>query len=110
MSAEEIKGLNSIEKELINMNSKNNFDDVNLMPNELERIRTNQFKNNRNYLCAFFVFITIQFLTNSLNEFIILSAPLCFISHKSETETEIIISEKDVIIIIMVLQIFLFLS
>ena len=108
MSAEEIKGLNSIEKELINMNSKNNFDDVNLMPNELERIRTNQFKNNRNYLCAFFVFITIQFLTNSLNEFIILSAPLCFISHKSETETEIIISEKDVIIIIMVLQIFSF--
>ena len=47
MSAEEIKGLNSIEKELINMNSKNNFDDVNLMPNELERIRNNQFKNNR---------------------------------------------------------------
>ena len=106
MSAEEIKGLNSLEKELINMNQQNNFDDVNLMPNELERIRKNHFKNNTNYLCSFLVFISIILLTNSLNEFILLSIPLCFI-YKGEFGV-LYLSEKDVIIIVMALQIFSF--
>ena len=80
LSDEEIKGLNSLEKELINMNEQNNFDDVNLMPNELARIRTNNYKNNRSYLCSFFVFISTLLLTTSLNEFTLLSIPICFLT------------------------------
>ena len=106
MSAEEIKGLNSIEKELINMNEKNNFDDVNLMPNELERIRKNHYKNNSNYLCSFLVFVSILLLTTSLNEFILLSIPLCFL-YKGEFGV-LYLSEKDVILMVMALQIFSF--
>ena len=49
------------------MNDKNNYNDINLMPNELEIIRKNQFKNNRSYLCSFFVFISTLLLTTSLN-------------------------------------------
>ena len=106
MTAEEIKGLNSLEKELINMNEKNNFDDVNLMPNELERIRKNNYKNNRNYLCSFHVFISILLLTNSLNEFILLSIPLCFL-YQGEFGI-LYLWKKDAILIVMALQIFSF--
>ena len=106
ISAEEIKGLNSIEKELIEMNNQNNFDDVNLMPNELERIRKSHFKNNRSYLCAFYVFISTLFLTNALNEFILISVPICFLTKKNNEK--LIIPELNVIIIILVLQIFSF--
>ena len=106
LSDEEIKGLNSIEKELINMNEKNNFDDINLMPNELERIRRNQFKNNRSYLCSFFVFISTLLLTTSLNEFTLISTPLYFL--KENNKGKLIVSEKDVIIILMILHIFSF--
>ena len=107
ISAEEMKGLNSLEKELIDMNAKNNFDDVNLLPNELERIRNTQFKSNRSYLCSFFVFITILLLTNSLNEFILISIPSCFISINNNNN-KLVIYEFDVIIIIMILQILSF--
>ena len=106
ISAEEIKGLNSIEKELIEMNNQNNFDDVNLMPNELERIRSIHFKNNRGYLCSFYVFISILFLTNALNEFILISVPICFLTKNDNGK--LLIPELNVIIIIMVLQIFSF--
>ena len=106
LSDEEIKGLNSIEKELINMNDKSNFNDINLMPNELERIRKNQFKNNRSYLCSFFVFISTLLLTTSLNEFTLLASPLCFLTKNHKDD--LIISEKDVIIIIMILHILSF--
>ena len=102
-----MKGLNSLEKELIDMNAKNNFDDVNLLPNELERIRNTQFKSNRSYLCSFFVFITILLLTNSLNEFILISIPSCFISINNNNN-KLVIYEFDVIIIIMILQILSF--
>ena len=107
ISAEEMKGLNSLEKELIDMNAKNNFDDVNLLPNELERIRNSQFNSNRSYLCSFFVFITILLLTNSLNEFILISIPSCFISINNNNN-KLVIYEFDVIIIIMILQILSF--
>ena len=106
ISTEEIKGLNSIEKELIEMNNQNNFDDVNLMPNELERIRNSHFKNNRSYLCSFYVFISILFLTNALNEFILISVPISFLTINENKN--LVISDLNVIIIIMVLQIFSF--
>ena len=106
ISAEEMKGLNSLEKELIDMNAKNNFDDVNLLPNELERIRNSQFNSNRSYLCSFFVFITILLLTNSLNEFVLISIPSCFIAINNNNK--LVIYEFDVILILMVLQILSF--
>ena len=106
ISAEEIKGLNSIEKELIEMNNQNNFDDVNLMPNELERIRRIHFKNNRSYLCSFFVFISILFLTNSINEFILISAPICFLTKNKNGN--LILHELNMVIIIFILQFFSF--
>ena len=109
ISAEEMKGLNSIEKELIEMNNQNNFNDVNLMPNELERIRKNHFTNNRSYLCAFYVFISILFLTNAINEFILISVPICFLtSKKIKTKDKPILHELNIVIIIFVLQIFSF--
>jgi hypothetical protein len=111
MSAEEIKGLNSIEKNIIKMNSKNNYDDVNLLPEELDRIRNSQFKNNRSYLCSFLVFIVSLLLTNSLNEFIILSAPLCFIEYNEkyyEGTSPLKISENMVILSITLLLLFSF--
>ena len=111
LSAEEIKGLNSIEKNIIKMNSKNNYDDVNLLPEELDRIRNSQFKNNRSYLCSFLVFIVSLLLTNSLNEFIILSAPLCFIEYNEkyyEETSPLTISENMVILSITLLLLFSF--
>ena len=113
MSAEEIKGLNSIEKNIINMNSKNNYDDINLLPEELDRIRNSQFKNNRSYLCSFLVFIVSLLLTNSLNEFIILSAPLCFIEYNEkyyEGKSPLSISENMVIFSVTLLLLFSFFS
>ena len=76
------------------------------MPNELERIRKNQFKNNRSYLCSFFVFISTLLLTTSLNEFTLLASPLCFLTKNHKDD--LMISEKDVIIIIMILHILSF--
>ena len=106
LSAEEMKGLNSIEKELINLNAQNNFDDINLMPNELERIMKSNYKNNRSYLCSFLVFIITLLLTTSLNEFTLLSSPIIFLSVNNIKS--LILEEKNVIIIIIVLHIFSF--
>ena len=106
MSAEEIKGLNSIEKDIINLNTKNNYNDVNLLPEELDRIKKNQFKNNRSYLCSFLVFIISLLLTNSLKEYIILSIPLYFLE-KSDFG-DIFIVENQTIISLTVLEIFTF--
>ena len=111
MSAEEIKGLNSIEKNIISLNTKNNYDDVNLLPEELDRIRTTQFKNSRSYLGSFIVFIVSLLLTNSLNEFILLSVPLCFLNYHPkyyEGKSIFEISENKVIISIIILLLFSF--
>ena len=107
MSAEEIKGLNSIEKDIIELNTKNNYNDVNLLPEELDRIKKNQFKSNKSYLCSFLVFIISLLLTNSLKEYIILSIPLYFL-RTNKFDDEISIVEKEVIISITVLEIFSF--
>ena len=98
MSAEEIKGLNSLEKNLIHMNTNNNYNDMNLLPNELNRIKKNQFLNNRSYISPFFVIFISLLLTNILNEYILLSMPLCFLTLRgnfyemSENETTISIT------------------
>ena len=102
LSTEEIKGLNSLEKNIISLNTKNNYDDVNLLPEELDRIKKNQFKNNKSYLCSFLVFIISLLLTNSLNEYILLSLPLCFLKKNNK------IFENEVILAITVLQVFAF--
>ena len=107
MSAEEIKGLNSIEKNIIVMNTRNNYDDINLLPEELDRIKKNQFQNNKSYLCSFFVFIISLLLTNSLNEYLLLSLPLCFL--KSNIYDDIISSfENQVILAVTIIEIFSF--
>ena len=111
MSSEEIKGLNSIEKNIINLNSKNNYDDVNLLPEELDRIRATQFKNSRSYLRSFIVFIVSLLLTNSLNEFILLSVPLCFLNYNQkyyDKKAIFEISENKVILSITILLLFSF--
>ena len=102
LSTEEIKGLNSLEKNIISINTKINYDDVNLLPEELDRIKKNQFKNNKSYLCSFLVFIISLLLTNSLNEYILLSLPLCFLKKNKK------IFENEVILSITVLEIFAF--
>ena len=107
MSTEEIKGLNSIEKNIINVNTKNNYDDVNLLPEELDRIKKYQFKSNKIYLCSFLVFIISLLLTNSLNEYILLSMPLCFLK-SNRFDNEITILENEVILSIIVLEILSF--
>ena len=62
------------------------------MPNELERIRNNNFKSNKSYLCCFIVFISSLLLTTSLNEFTLLSAPLWYFKkNKSILLNEVII-------------------
>ena len=107
LSTEEIKGLNSLEKNIINMNTEINYDDVNLLPEELDRIKKNQFKNNRSYLCSFIVFIISLLLTNSLNEYLLLSLPLCFL-RSNIYDDKISILENEVILAITVLEIFSF--
>ena len=111
MSIEEVKGLNSLEKNIININTKNNYDDVNLLPEELDRIRKTHFKSNKSYLCSFLVFIISLLLTNSLNEFIVLFSPLCFLKYNNSDEDEkpvFLIEENDTIIYITILLIFSF--
>jgi hypothetical protein len=107
LSAEEIKGLNSLEKNIINFNTKNNYDDVNLLPEELDRIKKNQFKSNKSYLCSFIVFILSLLLTNSLNEYLLLSLPLFFLK-SNYYDSKNYFLENEVILSILVLEIFSF--
>ena len=109
LSDEEMKGLNSIEKGIKDLNDQFNFDDVNQMPNELERIRKSNYKNNRNYISSFLVFISTLLLTTSFNEFTLLSAPLFFLSKITRNNKDILVlTEESVIIVIIVLQILSF--
>ena len=75
ISQEELKGLNSIEKDIILMNQNNNFDDINLLGNELEKIKRKQINNNKAFRKSFFAFIITLFLCNMINEYILIKAP-----------------------------------
>ena len=73
LSAEEIKGLNSIEKAIISLNNENNFNDTNLFPKELNKIKKNQFKNSNNtFFKTILVFALLLNISNMYNEFILL--------------------------------------
>ena len=72
LTAEELKGLNSIEKAIININNENNFNDTNLFPLELDRIKQNQLKNNKTFFRTIIVFILFLNISNMINEFILL--------------------------------------
>ena len=72
LSAEEIKGLHSIEKAIISLNNENNFNDTNLFPKELNKIKENQFKNNNNtFFRTILVFVLLLNISNMYNEFIL---------------------------------------
>ena len=73
LSAEEIKGLNSIEKAIISLNKENNFNDTNLFPKELYKIKKNQLKNSNNtFFSTILVFVLLLNISNMYNEFILL--------------------------------------
>ena len=75
ISKEELEGLNSIEKDIIIMNENSNFDDVNLVGNELERIKRKQINNNKAFIKSFILFILTLFLSNMINEYILIKTP-----------------------------------
>ena len=75
ISKEELKGLNSLEEDIIKMNDNSNFDDVNLLGNELERIKNNHKHNNKVYRKSFLSFIITLFLCNMINEYILIKTP-----------------------------------
>ena len=72
LTAEEIKGLNSIEKAIITLNTQNNFDDTNLFPKELDRIKISQSNNNKQFFKTIIVFILLLNTSNMINEFLLL--------------------------------------
>ena len=75
LSKDQLEGLNSIEKDIILMNQKNNFDDVNLVGNEIERIKKNQINNNKSFRKSFLAFVITLFLSNMINEYILIKTP-----------------------------------
>ncbi len=75
VTKEELQGLNSIEKDIILMNQNNNFDDVNLLGKELDKIKRNQINNNKVFRKSFIVFVLTLFLCNMINEYILIKTP-----------------------------------
>ena len=75
ISKNELQGLNSIEKDIILMNQNINFDDVNLVGNELERIKKMQINKNNSFIKSFLAFIITLFLCNMINEYILIKTP-----------------------------------
>ena len=86
ISKEELKGLNSLEEDIIKMNDNSNFDDVNLLGNELERIKNKQINNNKAFRKSFLSFIITLFLCNMINEYILIKTP--FILRKIYNELD----------------------
>ena len=72
LTAEEIKGLNSIEKAIISLNNNNNFNETNLFPKELDRIKYNQTINNKTFFKSVLVFTLSLNTSNMINEFLLL--------------------------------------
>ena len=87
LSKEELQGLNSIEKDIILMNQANNFDDVNLVGNELERIKKKQINNNKDFRKSFLAFVVTLFLCNMINEYILIKTPF-LLEKKAEINVE----------------------
>ena len=87
ISKEELQGLNSIEKDIVLMNQANNFDDVNLVGNELERIKKKQINNNKDFRKSFLAFVVTLFLCNMINEYIFIKTPF-LLEKKAEINVE----------------------
>ena len=92
ISKEELKGLNSLEEDIIKMNDNSHFDDVNLLGNELERIKNSQINNNKVFRKSFLSFVITLFLCNMINEYILIKTPFILreIYDKFEMQKKII--------------------
>ena len=101
ISKKEIQGLNSIEKDIILMNENSNFDDINLVGNELERIKNKQIKSNNSFRKSFFSFIITLILCNMINEYILIKIPFILINiNKNIIEKQWIIIMTFIILMI----------
>ena len=78
LNTSEIKGLNSIENAIISLNNESKFNDTNLLPKELERIKKSQFQN-KTFLKTISTFIAILFFSNCIHEYIIYMIPSCIL-------------------------------
>jgi hypothetical protein len=99
ISKDELEGLNSLEEDIIFMNTNQNFDDVNLLGNELERIKRNQTNNNKVYRKSFIVFLLTLFLCNMLNEYILIKAPFILDKILEDPEKWIIASSFIILLV-----------
>lgn len=101
ISKEELKGLNSLEEDIIKMNDNSHFDDVNLLGNELERIKNNQINNNKAFRKSFLSFIITLFLCNMINEYILIKTPFILRKIYPKFEMQKIIVPATFIILIL---------
>lgn len=74
------------------MNDDSHFDDVNLLGNELERIKNSQINNNKVFRKSFLSFVITLFLCNMINEYILIKTPFILreIYDKFEMQKKII--------------------
>jgi hypothetical protein len=74
------------------MNDNSHFDDVNLLGNELERIKNSQINNNKVFRKSFLSFVITLFLCNMINEYILIKTPFILreIYDKFEMQKKII--------------------
>ena len=101
ISKEELKGLNSLEEDIIKMNDNSHFDDVNLLGNELEKIKNNQINNNKAFRKSFLSFIITLFLCNMINEYILIKTPFILRKIYPKFEMQKIIVPATFIILIL---------
>ena len=102
ISKKELQGLNSIEKDIILMNQTNNFDDVNLVGNELERIKKVQINKNNSFIKSFLAFIITLFLCNMINEYILIKAPFLLekITHEDIEDNKWIVATTFILLLL----------
>ena len=103
ISKKELQGLNSIEEDIIKMNKNQNFDDVNLLGNELERIRRNETSNNKVFTKSFIVFVLTLFLCHMINEYILIKTPFIleeFLEEFFENKKKWLVTSSFIILLI----------
>ena len=106
-SVEEMKGLNSIEKGIINMNNANSFNDANLVNHELEIIKKMRNYSNSVFRKSCLVFLLSIFFSHNLNEYMLLMEPLSLKKRFKKGFEDNTINNL-IIIIFVVFQIFSF--
>ena len=111
ISKKELQGLNSIEEDIIKMNKNQNFDDVNLLGNELERIRRNETSNNKVFTKSFIVFALTLFLCHMINEYILIKTPFIleeFLGEFFENKKKWLVTPSFIILLIFSFPILVF--